>query len=466
VRALLDEWAAAAALADAAAAAAAEDEAAAAARHAWSGSGKEGSSGEGGPAFIASPPDLLSGSIGGGADDGSSVMAWHPTRSFGRGGRAIGRHWYWTARPAGALRDIHYRRPMAAAAGLGGSGGSGSGSSNGSGSSGGEADGAEAVFDENAAAAAAGIGAASGYRLASLDISPSERLIAVTEARGGGPLTLRVLSAGPGAAAACEIEVGPVAGPVVWACPRRAGGSADGRSGAASDASAPSSVSGSNNGEEGEEHLLFLDSSEMEVRLLSFPDRGRLTSGSSSGGSGGGGGGGDDTAGSSEGNGRSSSKKGAVVYRDPFRVRARLWRAPLDWACGSGASGAISTSCTSGSGEGSGSGGSTNNSSGQGRRRQVEWAWSNGGRAWTVMVAGLGPDDAPIEVWCLPPGAHPQASPPAPLGARHADTARGGGGSSGGGSAEGARRGWLEVAAADPAARVAVSTWESWLFMR
>jgi hypothetical protein len=426
MQALLGEWAAGTALADAAAAAAEEEGAAAAARRLWCSGASDGGSGGGGgkaESATAALPDLLSGSAGGGADAGASRMAWRPTRGFGRAGCTVGRHWYWTACPAGALRDVHYRRPVAAAGGADGADADGSGSGGGGTEGGGGAAGTELVLDENAAAAAAG--ADGGYRLASLDVSPCGRLLAVTEERGGpgAPPSLRVLRLGAGGGSVV-CEAGAVAGPVVWACPQgyTAGSSSEPDSsaappsvglrqqqqGAQAAAAAGGGAAQGGGAAEGEAHLMFLAASEMEVRALSFSPAGELVSG-----------GGDDADGPG-GSGKGAAISGAVVYRDPYGIRARLWRAPID---------------------------TTPGSSGGGAAR----------RSWAVMVAGLAPDDAPLEVRCLPPGAHPLAGLPRRLS---------GSGGGDGKAAQATGCGWIEVASVDPLARVAVSTWGAWLFLR
>jgi hypothetical protein len=126
---------------------------------------------------------------------------------------------------------------------------------------------------------------------------------------------------------------------------------------------------------------------------------------------------------------------GTLVYSDPWGVRACLWRsAPI----------------------------------GQG----------DGGGTWVVFVAGLAPDNTPVEVRCLPPGGDPLRG----------IVRRCGGGGSGGGSDDEASRtmaggearvslaaahglaasgsGWVGVLPVDSAARMAVSSWGGWLFAR
>ncbi|KAI8476268.1 MAG: hypothetical protein J3K34DRAFT_516688 [Monoraphidium minutum] len=361
-----------------------------------------GEAGGGGSAAVQppppSPPDLLSSC--GRASRRTSAMAWRPAPGFGARGRGAGGHHYWTERPQGSALRVHYRRPLGAA--------------------GGAAAGAEpeVVLDERRAAAEAGGGGggAAAYELCSLEVSPWGRYAAVVERRApGGAAALRVLRLGGAGGARVCAEVCPVAGPVVWACPAALVNAGGGSSSSSKAPLAPPSVApggqeagGGRRRAEGPaaESLLFLSSDEHEVRALAF-------------GSGDGGGvvvGGDGGSGSSSDCGLSSADAGlwqgpgppggAVVYRDPFGVRAHLWRSDHLAAA------------------------------------------SGGGAAWAVFVAGLAPDGAPLEVRCLPPGADPLGG----LGA-------GGGGGGGAG-------GWVRLAAVDLTARLAVSAWGGWLFAR
>lgn len=361
-------------------------------------------------------PDLLSSCSR--VERGTSCMAWQPTPGFGARGRAAGGHLFWSARPPGSRLRAHYRRPLGAAGAA-----------------------AELVVDEAAAAAASG-GAGAYYELESIAVSPRGDLVAVTERRRlGGPLALRVLHIGGGGE--CCADVSPVAGPAVWASPAPAAWGSSGvpAAGVGSSSSttqqAPPSVApGQHPGAEGpqhhpreqqaqhhhhhyqQQHLLYITADEMEVRALSFPSsHGTGCAGSAPG-----------SASSGADPGLSQPEQqpaaGALVYRDPFGVRAGLWQALVATADGGAASN-------------------------------------------MTFLCGFVPDGAPMDVWCLPPGADPlaglvgegsvatntqQAAAAAEAGAQAAAGSGGGG--------------WVRLLPLDATARLAVSAWGSWLFLR